>query len=449
MGEEEAEGRFHVSAPTDARGPKAANDEDVAVLLEQGGELLLKLEGHASAAEVLQTLSRSESPVASLVRLRVAEAAASKEDEDVGVLLEQGGELLLKLEGHASAAEVLQTLSRSESPVASLVRLRIAEAAASKEEGGGSDEALARGTEGHQDRMSDPAALPVEANGGERGRGGVAADEEQAAEEMAANQAFADLEQAATKIQALARGKSERRRHKERRERRTEAEQAAEEEAATEMYRGLESAAVKIQSRARGMRVRKLHGKRARRSPSPSPRRQEWQDAGTAEPASGSDAPARPRSALPSHARRPRTPHAPTSSPAVRVVDQETVERGMEQFRQEMLEAMADVQRDYQARCDSPPLRSLFCVVLVALQSACADDAMHGAPLDCMCEVPRSRRRPQVRRAGGQDQRHRREEAAASRRPRGRESCIRRALRAAGCRARRGASWWAGGRDRG
>ncbi len=307
--EDDGPGRFHASSlerPTDARGqPEAANDEDVAVLLAQGGELLLKLEGHASAVEVLQALSRSESPIASLVRLRLTEAAASKEE-------------------------------------------------------GSNDDAPARGTEGHPGRMSDPAALPVEAIGGERGRGGMTTDAEQAAEEMAANQAFADLEKAATKIQALARGKSERRRHKERRERRTEAEQAAEEEEANEMYRGLESAAVKIQSRARGMRVRKRHGRRARRSRSPAtPRRQEGQDAGATEPASGSGIPARPQSALPPHARRPQTPHAPTSSPAVRVVDQETVEREMEQFRREMLEAMADVQRDYKARCDAPPIPCL------------------------------------------------------------------------------------------
>lgn len=62
------------------------------------------------------------------------------------------------------------------------------------------------------------------------------------------------------------------------------------------------------------------------------------------------DTPVRPRSAMRAHSRRPHTPHAPTSSPAVTVVHQETVERKMAKFRQEMLEAVANVQRDYRAR---------------------------------------------------------------------------------------------------
>jgi hypothetical protein len=190
---------------------------------------------------------------------------------------------------------------------------------------------------------------------------------------MAANQAFADLDQAATKIQAIARGRSERRRHKTRKEwreeRREEApartgeEQAADEISANEMYRGLESAAIKIQSRARGMSVRKRHDKRARPSHQASPpgrrparmQEEEEEEEGVAVLADAAetalpDTPVRPRSAMRAHSRRPHTPHAPTSSPAVTVVHQETVERKMAKFRQEMLEAVANVQRDYRAR---------------------------------------------------------------------------------------------------
>ena len=53
---------------------------------------------------------------------------------------------------------------------------------------------------------------------------GQKSEAERAAEEMAANEAFADLDKAAVKIQALARGKKERRRHVERRARREELE---------------------------------------------------------------------------------------------------------------------------------------------------------------------------------------------------------------------------------
>ena len=67
---------------------------------------------------------------------------------------------------------------------------------------------------------------------------------------------------AAVQIQSMARGKSERKRHKERQARKqepvkTEAEQAAEEIAANQAYADLDKAAVKIQSMARGKSERK------------------------------------------------------------------------------------------------------------------------------------------------------------------------------------------------
>jgi len=438
--------------------------EDVAALLDQGGELLAQLEGQALAA-VVQALLGGESPLPALVRHRIAKAAADTdrppdETDDVAALLDQGGQLLAQLEGQASAA-VVQALLGGESPLPALVRLRIAEV--SKDSYSPHKEAQdlrrtlfdedkeQRAMEAHpQGKADEPGRLSdtaeqcrevLHADGHDHGRMGaqvstneeqaaeeVAAnqafadldqaatkiqaiargrserrrhktrkarntqreandwplgqrvagrpsaaapaktEEEQAAEEMAANQAFEDLDQAATKIQAIARGRSERRRHKTRKERReergeethakTEEDQAAEEISANEMYRGLESAAIKIQSRARGISVRKRHDKRARRSHQASPpgrrpamqvEEEEFMLADAAETALP-DTPVRPRSAMRAHSRRPHTPHAPTSSPAVTVVHQETVERKMAKFRQEMLEAVANVQRDYRAR---------------------------------------------------------------------------------------------------
>ena len=78
-------------------------------------------------------------------------------------------------------------------------------------------------------------------------------------------------EEAVVKIQALARGKKERRRHAERRARReeqgqkSEAERAAEEMAANEAFADLDKAAVKIQALARGKKERKRHAERRAR----------------------------------------------------------------------------------------------------------------------------------------------------------------------------------------
>ena len=444
--------------------------DDVASLLDQGGQLLAKLDGQASAA-VVQALLGGESPLGALVRHRIAKAAADADrlfeeaTDDVAALLDQGGQLLAQLEGQASVA-VVQALLGGESPLPALVRHRIADVSTDsyrphqevqdlrrtlfdEDKEQGAIEAQAQGKADQPGRLSDTAEQSREVlhkDGDDHGRMGArvsteeeqaaeemaanqafedldqavtkiqaiargrserkrhktrkarntqreandwplgqrvagrpsaAADgreasaqteEEQAGEEMAANQAFADLDQAATKIQAIARGRSERRRHKTRKERReergeethakTEEDQAAEEISANEMYRGLESAAIKIQSRARGISVRKRHDKRARRSHQASPpgrrpamqvEEEEFMLADAAETALP-DTPVRPRSAMRAHSRRPHTPHAPTSSPAVTVVHQETVERKMAKFRQEMLEAVANVQRDYRAR---------------------------------------------------------------------------------------------------
>ena len=446
--------------------------DDVASLLDQGGQLLAKLDGQASAA-VVQALLGGESPLGALVRHRIAKAAADADrlfeeaTDDVAALLDQGGQLLAQLEGQASVA-VVQALLGGESPLPSLVRHRIADVSTDsyrphqevqdlrrtlfdEDKEQGAIEAQAQGKADQPGRLSDTAEQSREVlhkDGDDHGRMGArvsteeeqaaeemaanqafedldqavtkiqaiargrserkrhktrkarntqreandwplgqrvagrpsaAADgreasaqteEEQAGEEMAANQAFADLDQAATKIQAIARGRSERRRHKTRKEwreerreeapARTEEEQAADEISANEMYRGLESAAIKIQSRARGMSVRKRHDKRARPSHQASPpgrrpaRMQEEEDeeegvavlADAAETALP-DTPVRPRSAMRAHSRRPHTPHAP---PAATAVQQETVERKMAKFRQEMLEAVANVQRDYRTR---------------------------------------------------------------------------------------------------
>ena len=445
--------------------------DDVASLLDQGGQLLAKLDGQASAA-VVQALLGGESPLGALVRHRIAKAAADTdrpvdETDDVAALLDQGGQLLAQLEGQASAG-VVQALLGGESPLPALVRHRIADVSTDsyrphqevqdlrrtlfdEDKEQGAIEAQAQGKADQPGRLSDTAEQSREVlhkDGDDHGRMGArvsteeeqaaeemaanqafedldqavtkiqaiargrserkrhktrkarntqreandwplgqrvarrpsaAADgreasaqteEEQAGEEMAANQAFADLDQAATKIQAIARGRSERRRHKTRKEwreeRREEApartgeEQAADEISANEMYRGLESAAIKIQSRARGMSVRKRHDKRARPSHQASPpgrrparmQEEEEEEEGVAVLADAAetalpDTPVRPRSAMRAHSRRPHTPHAP---PAATAVQQETVERKMAKFRQEMLEAVANVQRDYRTR---------------------------------------------------------------------------------------------------
>ena len=78
------------------------------------------------------------------------------------------------------------------------------------------------------------------------------------------------LDKEAVKIQALARGKMERKRHAERVARKkvalvSEAEQAAEEMAANEAFADLDKAAVKIQALARGKKERKRHAERVAR----------------------------------------------------------------------------------------------------------------------------------------------------------------------------------------
>jgi Ca2+-binding EF-hand superfamily protein/chromosome segregation ATPase len=94
---------------------------------------------------------------------------------------------------------------------------------------------------------------------------------EKAAEEMAANQAFADLDKAATKIQSIARGKAERKRHTGRKAKKqkpvqTEAEKEAEEISANQAFADLDKAATKIQSIARGKAERKRHtGRKAKK----------------------------------------------------------------------------------------------------------------------------------------------------------------------------------------
>jgi Fic family protein len=61
------------------------------------------------------------------------------------------------------------------------------------------------------------------------------------------------------------------------------------------------------------------------------------------------DTPVRPRSAMRAHSRRPHTPHAP---PAATAVQQETVERKMAKFRQEMLEAVRAKSGRYSAEME-------------------------------------------------------------------------------------------------
>merc|ERR1719199_736928 len=86
-------------------------------------------------------------------------------------------------------------------------------------------------------------------------------------EEMEANAAFADLDKAAVKIQSIARGRQERKKHAERKARKkeppkTEAEKEGEEMAANAAFADLDKAAVKIQSIARGKQERKKHAER-------------------------------------------------------------------------------------------------------------------------------------------------------------------------------------------
>ena len=86
----------------------------------------------------------------------------------------------------------------------------------------------------------------------------------------------ADLEAAATKIQSLARGKKERKKHKERKVQKaaspvSEAQRAAEEMAANAAFADLDAAAVKIQAIARGTTERKKHKERKAKMAQPPP----------------------------------------------------------------------------------------------------------------------------------------------------------------------------------
>jgi hypothetical protein len=386
----------------------AVQDGDMVMLLNEAGQLLAMLP-EQYMEEVSQVVQRPSSPVAKALHARLSENAspanvstgAAVEDDEMAVLFEEAGQLISMLP-EEYMEEVSQVVQRPLSPVAKALHHRLSETGGLVPYGGNLDGAV-------YDANLDAAAVKIQAiargkNERKRHKEKKAkhdiphvTEEERTAAEMAANQAFADLDAAAVKIQSIARGKAERKKHKEHRQKMetpvSEAQQAAEEMAANAAFTDLDAAAVKIQAIARGKTERKRHRERKVERAAPATKAVDDEVAATMTAAQMEEAAVkiqsrarginvrrhrhtRKKDEATRHLKHDATPHLPhpntpsslpptspepvglyASRPPAPVTTPEpgaesgSVAHEMARFRMEMMQAMARAEQEAERRC--------------------------------------------------------------------------------------------------